>query len=110
MDWTPVFIAAIVLAAALLYIGLKLLWRKHIRPWLETNHLAEDAKLVVTAVEALVGRHHGDEKWAIALKKMQEKGWNIDAEAVQDALAAAWKLLDLEQIASGEKEANYEDE
>ena len=70
--------------------------------------IAETREDAVAAVESIVGRHNGDEKWAMALKKMQEKGWNIDTNAVQDALSAAWKMLDLKQMMSGEKEAPYE--
>ena len=35
---------------------------------------------------------------------MKNNGFNIDSTKVYNALKAAWKKLDLEQIASGEKE------
>ena len=35
---------------------------------------------------------------------MAERGFNIDSDAVMDALRAAWKELDLQQIMAGEKQ------
>ena len=110
MDWTPILTALIALLGAVLNSLLVFVWKKYVGPWLEARNLTEDAQRIVAAVESIVGRHNGDEKWAMALKKMQEKGWNIDTDAVQDALSAAWKLLDLKQIMSGEKDAPYEGE
>lgn len=37
------------------------------------------------------------------MQKMAERGFNIDSDAVMDALRAAWKELDLQQIMAGEK-------
>ena len=65
--------------------------------------LSDAAKIVVGAVEALLGRYCGEEKWELALQKMAERGFNIDSDAVMDALRAAWKELDLQQIMAGEK-------
>ena len=78
-------------------------WVKHVRPWLEQRDLSDAAKIVVGAVEALLGRYCGEEKWELALQKMAERGFNIDSDAVMDALRAAWKELDLQQIMAGEK-------
>ena len=38
------------------------------------------------------------------LEKMQDRGFDVDSEIVMDALRSAWKQLDIDQIASGEKE------
>ena len=37
------------------------------------------------------------------MQKMAERGFNIDSDAVMDALRAAWKELDIQQIMEGEK-------
>ena len=37
------------------------------------------------------------------MQKMAERGFNIDSDAVMDALRAAWKELDIQQIMAGEK-------
>ena len=60
-------------------------------------HGAKDAKksLKKTAVEALLGRYTGDDKWQLALEKMEALGWNVDAQQVIDALKAAWQKIKL---------------
>lgn len=90
-------------AAAFLGACMRQVWVKHVRPWLEQRDLSDAAKIVVGAVEALLGRYCGEEKWELALQKMAERGFNIDSDAVMDALRAAWKELDLQQIMAGEK-------
>ena len=37
------------------------------------------------------------------MQKMAARGFNIDSDAVMDALRAAWKELDIQQIMAGEK-------
>lgn len=103
-DWTDVIIAAIGLVAALLGCGAAWCWRRWVRPWLEQRELTEAAEIVVWAVEAIMGRYCGEEKWYAALERMKERGWNIDSQEVLDALKSAWKALDLKQIISGEKD------
>ena len=103
VDWTALVVAVIGTAAAFLGACLRQVWVKYVRPWLEQRDLSDAAKIVVGAVEALLGRYCGEEKWELALQKMAERGFNIDSDAVMDALRAAWKELDLQQIMAGEK-------
>ena len=98
IDWTALVVAVIGTAAAFLGACLRQVWVKHVRPWLEQRDLSDAAKIVVGAVEALLGRYCGEEKWELALQKMAERGFNIDSDAVMDALRAAWKELDIQQI------------
>lgn len=102
-DWTDIFIALIGLAATAISSLSAYAWKRYIHPWLTEKSLIEAADIVVNAVEALLGRHCGEDKWKLALEKMQEKGWDIESDAVIDALKAAWKKLDLSQLAAGEK-------
>lgn len=92
-----------VLIAAVLAVG-SFVWRKWVRPWLERKDLMEEASIVVNAVEALMGRGHGTEKWKMAVDKMRAYGFNIDADAVLDALRVAWRNMNTEQLLAGEKE------
>jgi len=85
------------------------LWRKWLRPWLEKKDLMDEAAIVVNAVEALIGRGKGSEKWELAVAKMKEYGFNVDAAAVLDALRVAWRKMNSDQIANGEKEKPPED-
>ena len=66
------------------------------------------AKTAVYAAEAVWGRGFGQEKLKMAVAKADEMlnkiGLDIDAQEVEDAILAAWKELDLAQLASGEKE------
>lgn len=104
IDWTPVIERGIALVAAVVLVLVTFVWRKWIRPWLKRNNLMDAAEIVVTAVEALIGRGNGEQKWSMALEKMQkEYGFDINDEAVLDALRKAWKELDLSQLLAGEK-------
>lgn len=103
MDLTYIVVFAVLLIAAVVTGLATFAWSKWVRPWIETHSLQEEACIVVDAVEALLGRFCGPEKWKLALQKMQERGWNIDADKVVDALKAAWTNLNLAQIASGVK-------
>ena len=104
VDWTALVVAVIGTAAAFLGACLRQVWVKHVRPWLEQRDLSDAAKIVVNAVEALLGRYCGEDKWRMALRKMQERGFNVDEEQVVDALHAAWYQLNQAMILSGEKE------
>lgn len=103
-DWTEIVVALIALAAALL--GGLMTWvvRKYVQPYLQEKGLYETAEIVVGAVEAILGRHLGEEKWALAIEKMEERGFDVENAVVLDALRAAWKKLDLSQMLAGEKE------
>ena len=103
VDWTALVVAVIGTAAAFLGACLRQVWVQQVRPWLEQRDLSDAARIVVDAVEALLGRYCGEDKWELALQKMAERGFNIDSDAVMDALRAAWKELDLQQIMAGEK-------
>lgn len=92
-----------VLIAVVLAVG-GFVWRKWVRPWLESKQLMNEAKIVVNAVEALIGRGNGTEKWKLAVEKMNAYGFNVDADIVLDALRTAWRNMNTEQLAAGEKE------
>ena len=104
VDWTALVVAVIGTAAAFLGACLRQVWVQQVRPWLEQRNLGDAAKIVVNAVEALLGRYCGEDKWRMALRKMQERGFNVDEEQVVDALHAAWYQLNQAMILSGEKE------
>ena len=104
IDWTDVIVAVIGVLAAMGGIALRHVWHIYVMPWLEERHLIDDARLIVKGVEALIGRHAGEEKWRLALEKMKAAGWNVDTDQVVLALKAAWKELDLDMIEAGEKQ------
>ena len=104
VDWTELVVAVIGTAAAVLGACLRQVWVKHVRPWLEQRNLSDAARIVVDAVEALLGRYCGEDKWRMALEKMQARGFNVDEDQVVDALHAAWYQLNQAMILSGEKE------
>lgn len=104
VDWTALVVAVIGTAAAFLGACLRQVWVKYVRPWLEQRSLSDAARIVVDAVEALLGRYCGEDKWRMALEKMQARGFNVDEDQVVDALHAAWYQLNQAMILSGEKE------
>ena len=110
IDWTALVVAVIGVIGTALSALLGRVWVRWVRPWLEKRDLTDAAKIVVEAVEALLGRYCGAEKWQLALEKMEARGFNIDSDVVLDALRAAWKQLDMAMIAAGEKKAIEEAE
>ena len=104
IDWTALVVAVIGVIGTAASALLGRVWVKYVKPWLSQRDLTDAAKIVVEAVEALLGRYCGEEKWKLALEKMQERGFNVDSDIVMDALRSAWKRLDIDQMASGEKE------
>ena len=108
IDWTALVVAVIGVIGTAVSALLGRVWVKYVRPWLEQRDLTDAAKIVVEAVEALLGRYCGEDKWKLALEKMQERGFNVDSDIVMDALRSAWKRLDIDQMASGEKEKKSE--
>ena len=104
-DVTEILVAFIALFAVAISGVLGWVWVNYVKPWLEDRRLVEVAEIVVQAVEALVGRGHGEQKWLLALEKIEEWGFAVDEQRVVDALKAAWKKMDLSQIMAGEKEA-----
>ncbi len=108
IDWTALVVAVIGVIGTAASALLGRVWVKYVRPWLEQRDLTDAAKIVVEAVEALLGRYCGEDKWKLALEKMAERGFYTDSQQVIDALKAAWKQLDIDQMASGEKEKKSE--
>ena len=103
VDWTQVVVSIIGALAAAMSALLARVWMRYLRPWLEQRDMIDAAKIAVEAAEAMLGRYLGEDKWAYALNKMNDMGFNIESDGVLDALKAAWKQLDLKQLASGEK-------
>ena len=103
VDWTQVVVSIIGALAAAMSALLARVWTRYVRPWLEKRDMIDAAKIAVEAAEAMLGRYLGEDKWKYALNRMEEMGFNIESEVVLDALKAAWKQLDLKQLASGEK-------
>ena len=104
IDWTALMVAVIGVIGTALSALLGRVWVKYVKPWLEQRDLTAAAKIVVEAVEALLGRYCGEDKWKLALQKMADRGFYTDSQQVIDALKAAWKQLDMAMIAAGEKD------
>ena len=104
IDWTALVVAVIGVIGTALSALLGRVWVKYVKPWLEQRDLTDAAKIVVEAVEALLGRYCGEDKWKLALEKMADRGFYTDSQQVIDALKAAWKQLDMAMIAAGEKD------
>lgn len=104
IDWTALMVAVIGVIGTALSALLGRVWVKYVKPWLEQRDLTDAAKIVVEAVEALLGRYCGEDKWKLALQKMADRGFYTDSQQVIDALKAAWKQLDMAMIAAGEKD------
>ncbi len=104
IDWTALVVAVIgvIGTAASALIGR--VWVRYVKPWLEQRDLTDAAQIVVEAVEALLGRYCGEDKWKLALQKMADRGFYTESQEVIDALKAAWKQLDMAMIAAGEKD------
>ena len=104
IDWTALVVAVIGVIGTAVSALLGRVWVKYVRPWLEQRDLTDAAKIVVEAVEALLGRYCGEDKWKLALEKMAERGFYTESQEVIDALKSAWKQLDMAMIAAGEKD------
>ena len=104
IDWTALVVAVIGVIGTALSALLGRVWVKYVKPWLEQRDLTDAAKIVVEAVEALLGRYCGEDKWKLALQKMADRGFYTESQEVIDALMAAWKQLDMAMIAAGEKD------
>ena len=104
IDWTALVVAVIGVIGTAVSALLGRVWVNYVRPWLEQRDLTDAAKIVVEAVEALLGRYCGEEKWRLALEKMADRGFYTESQEVIDALKAAWKQLDMAMIAAGEKD------
>ncbi len=104
IDWTALVVAVIGVIGTALSALLWRVWVRYVKPWLEQRDLTDAAKIVVEAVEALLGRYCGEDKWKLALQKMADRGFYTESQEVIDALKAAWKQLDMAMIAAGEKD------
>ena len=104
IDWTALVVAMIGVIGTALSALIGRVWVNYVRPWLSQRELTDAAKIVVEAVEALLGRYCGEDKWKLALQKMADRGFYTDSQQVIDALKAAWKQLDMAMIAAGEKD------
>ena len=104
IDWTALVVAVIGVIGTAASALLGRVWVKYVKPWLSQRDLTDAAQIVVEAVEALLGRYCGEEKWELALEKMADRGFYTDSQQVIDALKAAWKQLDRAMIAAGEKD------
>ena len=104
IDWTALVVAVIGVIGTALSALIGRVWVRYVKPWLEQRDLTDAAKIVVEAVEALLGRYCGEDKWKLALEKMADRGFYTDSQQVIDALKAAWKQLDMAMIAAGEKD------
>lgn len=95
-----------ILVAVITVLGVQAeeLCRRYLVPWLKQNNQIEAAKYAVLAAEAAYGSGHGKEKLKAALDTLKTKGFNIDSAEVVDTIEAAWKQLDIEQIAAGIKD------
>lgn len=107
-DWTPIITAIITAFFATFGVAIKNIWDKHIAPWLEDKQLTQAAQIVINAVEAILGRGNGSAKWDLAMAKMKERGFDVDSDAVRQAMLSAWQELNLWQIGAGAKEADEE--
>ena len=104
IDWTALVVAVIGVIGTAVSALLGRVWVKYVKPWLSQRDLTDAAQIVVEAVEALLGRYCGEDKWKLALEKMADRGFYTDSQQVIDALKAAWKQLDMAMIAAGEKD------
>ena len=60
IDWTALMVAVIGVIGTALSALLGRVWVKYVKPWLEQRDLTDAAKIVVEAVEALLGRYCGE--------------------------------------------------
>ena len=73
-------------------------------PWLTQHQLLEAAKEAVEYAEAMLGRLNGEAKLKLALEVLKDKGWDIDSDAVVQAVKAKWLELNLAQVGAGVKD------
>ena len=102
-NWTGLVVWVIGAVSTFLAALISRVWMAYVKPWLEEKNLTDTARIIINAVEAILGRHAGPAKWKLAIAKMEEHGFDIDDEKVLDALHAAWLVLDMNQIAIGIK-------
>lgn len=104
LDLTDILTTLITLVASTVATFIVWAWKKYVRSWLEAHELTEVAEIVVNAAEVALGRFKGEEKWKLALEKIEEYGYDVDNKIVLDAVAAAWQKLNLNQLTAGAKQ------
>lgn len=114
-DWTPIFVAAIGLIGSVATALASFVFFKWVKPWLERmgfnpEQLRTLAGIFVDAAEAAYGRGQGDKKLQQVFEWLGGYGFDVDTVVVKAAIKAAWKDLDLRQIAAGEKNKPPEDQ
>ena len=57
VDWTQLVVSAIFVLASIISAVLGRVWINYVKPWLEQRGLVDACKIVVDAVEALIGRY-----------------------------------------------------
>lgn len=79
---------------------------QYVIPFVKDNHLETVARMAVNFAEAAIGAGHGEEKFKLAVKQVEET-WNIHLpiEKIEAAIQAKWLELDQEQKAEGLKTA-----
>lgn len=86
INLTPIFEAIIALLAAL--VTYKLIpWIKAHTSQTQQEYLDAVVKMLVYAAEQIYGAGHGDEKFRYVQKKLADKGFAIDADAIEAAVA-----------------------
>ena len=78
------------------------------KPFLVKQNLNVLAEIAVYAVEAEWSRGNGEKKLQATLDRMKDSGYDVNSQAVIDAIKAAWYKLNLEMIDSGEKKPDTE--
>ena len=86
INLTPIFEAVIALLAA--FITYKVIpWIKSRTTLAQQENLNAMVKTLVYAAEQLYGANHGKEKLAYVKGKLAEKGYDVDVDAIEAAVA-----------------------
>lgn len=108
VNLTPIIEAIIALLAAL--VTYKLI------PWIKSKTTAQQqanleavTRMLVFAAEQLYGANRGDEKLRYVQQKLAEKGYDIDADAIEAAVARYLNYApQLELVTEADDEANHD--
>lgn len=88
MDITPILEAVIALAAALLSV-FAIPWIKNKVGAQNMDQLLAWVEIAVSAAEQLYDAAHGSEKKEYVLKFLEDKGYDVDTEEIDNAIEAA---------------------
>lgn len=101
MTWSQVLVD-IIMCALVTVIGFVI--RGYVVPYIQNNHLAEVAKILVKAAEAIYGAGHGADKLQYCIEQINKKYHiNVDPDVIFNAIQAAWLELDEAQKATEQK-------